>query len=133
MATIHTEVTIDRAPDDVWAVLGDFGNVDWVPGLASARMEGKRRVCTMDEGGEIHEDLERDDDRRSFSYVQVVHPLGLKRSDGTVSVEPHDGGSRVVWDSEIEFADEAQESQFLPMLEQGYAGAMQALKQQLEG
>jgi hypothetical protein len=131
MPKIHTEVTIDRPADDVWAVLGDLPNVDWVPGIAAARMDGDRRICTMEDGSEIHEEIELADEQRMFHYTQVVHPL-LERSEGRVAVEPRDAGARVAWDAELEFADEAQEQQFMPMLEQGYGMAMESLKTYLE-
>jgi hypothetical protein len=38
----------------------------------------------------------------------------------------------VAWNAEVEFADPGQETQFLPMLEQGYAGALQRLKETVE-
>jgi hypothetical protein len=49
-------------------------------------------------------------------------------------VKPCDeGGARVVWNAELEFADPAQETQFLGMLEQGYAAALERLKELVEG
>jgi uncharacterized protein YndB with AHSA1/START domain len=129
---IDNEIVIDRSPDQVWAVLGDLSAVTrWVPGVASARMEGLRRICTMEDGSEIHEEIS-DLDGHSFRYEQTVHPLGFERSEGTLSIEPHGGGARVAWNAEVEFADPGQETQFLPMLEQGYAGALQRLKETVE-
>jgi uncharacterized protein YndB with AHSA1/START domain len=133
MAQIHNDVLIARPAEDVWAVLGDLGNLAWVPGMAGAKVEDGRRICTTADGAEIHEEIkDYSDEKRSYSYVQTVHPLGLKTSRGTVTVAEAGDGARVEWTSEIEFADEEQESQFLPMLEHGYAGALQALKTHLE-
>jgi uncharacterized protein YndB with AHSA1/START domain len=129
---IDNEIVIDRSPEQVWAVLGDLTAVTrWVPGVQTARMEGMRRICTMEDGGEIHEEIS-DLDGRSFRYEQTVHPLGFERSEGTLRVEPNGDGARVVWNAEIEFAEPAQEAQLLPMLEQGYAGALQRLKEVAE-
>jgi uncharacterized protein YndB with AHSA1/START domain len=130
---IRKQVTIDRAPEQVWAVLGDLGNLEWVPGMAGATVEDERRICTMADGSEIHEEIsDYSDDLRAFSYVQTLHPLGLKTSRGTLRVEESHAGARVDWTAEVEFADAEQEAQLLPMLEQGYAGALQALKSHLE-
>lgn len=130
---IQKQVTIDGTPDQVWAVLGDLGNLDWVPGMAGAKVEDGRRICTTADGAEIHEEIrDYSDELRKFSYVQTVHPLGLKTSGGTLAVNDADGGARVDWTAEVEFADKQQESQILPMLEQGYAGALQALKRHVE-
>lgn len=136
MPKIDNEIVIDRRPEEVWAILGDLGAVTrWVPGVASARMEGMRRICTMEDGGEIHEEIaDFSDLERRYRYEQTVHPLAFRRSEGALAVEPHaNGGSRVVWNTELEFADPAQETQFLDMLEQGYAGALSRLKEVVEG
>jgi uncharacterized protein YndB with AHSA1/START domain len=132
---IDNEIVIDRPPQEVWALLGDLAAVTrWVPGVASARMEGMRRICTMEDGAEIHEQIaDFSDERRRYGYAQNVHPLGFERSEGTLAVEPHgEGGSRVVWNAELEFGDPRHEAQFLPMLEQGYAGALQRLREVVE-
>jgi mxaD protein len=136
MPRIDNEIVIDRRPEEVWAILGDLGEVTrWVPGVTSARIEGMRRICTLEEGGEIHEEIaDFSDERRRYGYEQTVHPLGFRRSVGSLAVEPHaNGSSRVLWNAELEFADPAQETQFLGMLEQGYAGALQRLKEVVEG
>jgi uncharacterized protein YndB with AHSA1/START domain len=135
MPKIDNEITIDRTPDEVWALLGDLAAVTrWVPGVASARMEDTRRICTMEDGSEIHEEIAGfSDEHRRFEYDQIRHPLGFKRSEGTLAVEANgDSGSRVVWNAEIEFADSTHEEQLLGMLEQGYAGALQRLKEVVE-
>jgi hypothetical protein len=64
MPTIHKDITIAHSPDDVWALLRDLAAVsEWVPGIASARLDGTRRICTTADGAEIHEEIELDDDR----------------------------------------------------------------------
>ena len=132
MPKIDNEIVIDRSPEQVWGLLGDLTAVTrWVPGVQTARMEGMRRICRMEDGSEIHEEIS-DLDGHSFRYAQTVHPLGFKRSEGTLSVEPNGDGARVVWNAEIQFAEPAQASQFLPMLEQGYAGALLRLKEVVE-
>jgi uncharacterized protein YndB with AHSA1/START domain len=129
---IDNEIVVDKSPEQVWAVLGDLTAVTrWVPGVQNARIEGMRRICTMEDGGEIHEEIS-DLDGHSFRYQQTVHPLGFERSEGTLRVEPHGARARVVWNAEVEFAEHGQEAQFLPMLEQGYAGALQRLKEVVE-
>lgn len=135
MPKIDEEIVINRRPEEVWAILGDLDAViRWVPGVASARMDGMRRICTLEDGGEIHEEIaDFSDEQRRYRYEQTVHPLGFRRSEGALAVEPHgNGDSRVVWHAELEFADPAQETQFLRMLEQGYAGALQRLKETVE-
>jgi ketosteroid isomerase-like protein/uncharacterized protein YndB with AHSA1/START domain len=133
MPTIRKSVTIARSPEDVWALLGDLTAVtQWVPGIVGARVEGSRRICTTVEGAEIHEVIELDDARRKYEYTQPVHPLGFNASRGTLAVTGNGAGSHVAWDAELEFAEPAQEAQLLPLLEQGYAAALEALQGRLE-
>jgi carbon monoxide dehydrogenase subunit G len=129
---IDNDIVIDRSPEEVWRLLGDLTAVArWVPGVQTTRMEGMRRICTMEDRSEIHEEIS-DLDGHSFRYTQTVHPLGFKRSEGTLRVEPEGDRARVLWNVEIEFAEPAQEAQFFPMLERGYAGALQRLKEVVE-
>ena len=133
MPTIHKDVTIARSPDDVWALLRDLAAVsEWVPGIASARLDGTRRICTTAEGAEIHEEIELDDARRTYAYTQPVHPLGFKASRGSLAVTGNGSDSQVAWHAEIQFTDPAQEAQIMPLLEQGYAAALETLKRRLE-
>jgi carbon monoxide dehydrogenase subunit G len=135
MPRIDNEIVIERSPDDVWAVLGDLTAVaEWVPGVESARIDRMTRVCRLaDGGGEIHEQIsELDDERRSYAYAQTVHPLGLRSSRGSLRVAPEAARSRVSWRAEVEFADDQQERQFLPMLEGGYRAALEQLKARVE-
>lgn len=133
MPRIDTEISIERPPAEVWAVLGDLTNLDWVPGIESARMEGTRRVCTLEDGGEIHDEISGfSDENRSYSYTQPIHPLGFEHSAGFVAVQSTEGGSRVVWEAEFSCADPQQEAQVEPMLREGYGAAMQELKALVE-
>jgi uncharacterized protein YndB with AHSA1/START domain len=133
MTAIDAEVAIGRPADEVWAVLRDLAAVtDWVPGIAAARMDGGRRICTTADGAEIHEEIELADAERAYAYTQPVHPLGFRHSQGRLAVVPNGGASRVIWHAEIEFEDDAQESQLLPLLEQGYTAALGTLRERLE-
>jgi len=133
MPTIKRDVMIARSPDEVWALLSDLAAVtEWVPGITGARVNGTRRVCTTSEGAEIHEELELDDGSRAYAYTQPVHPLGFKTSRGRLAVAPNGAGSQVTWSAEIEFAAPEDEAAFLPLLEQGYAAALERLKRRLE-
>ena len=127
---IDNSISIARGPDQVWAILGDLAAAPrWVPGVASARMEGIRRLCVLEGGGEIVEEIaDLSDEQRRYAYTQPVHPLGLERSEGTLAVHPNgDGGSRVVWDAEVVAPEEV-----LDLLRQGYAAALQRLKEVAE-
>ena len=72
MAQGAVDVTLDAAPDAVWAKVGDFGGVgEFFPGIESFRLEGDDRVIGMF-GMEIRERLvSRDDATRTLSYSVV--------------------------------------------------------------
>lgn len=135
MARIDTEIAIDRRAEEVWAILGDLSAVTrWVPGISSARMQGTRRICSMEDGSEIHEEIIGfSDEQRRYAYTQPVHPLGFKRSEGTLAVESDgDGGARVLWNAEVVFDDPVEEAHMLGMLREGYAEALRRLKEVAE-
>jgi uncharacterized protein YndB with AHSA1/START domain len=131
---IDNAVAIARPPDQVWAILGDLGAVSrWVPGVASARIEGTRRICTLEDGGEIHEEI-RDfsDERRSYAYTQPVHPFGLERSEGILAVKTAADGSVVTWNAEVVLSNPTHEDQISTMLKEGYTAALANLKEVVE-
>ena len=131
---IDSDIAIARPPEQVWAILGDLDAVTrWVPGLASARMEGARRICVLEGGGEIHEEIsDFSNGQRGYAYSQTVHPLDLERSQGTLAVEANgNGGSRVVWHAEVVPAGPDQ-AEVVELLRQGYSAALQRLKEVAE-
>jgi mxaD protein len=131
---IDHDIAIARPPEQVWAIVGNLAAVSrWVPGVASARIEGTRRICTLEDGGEIHEEIAGfSEEERSYAYAQHVHPLGFERSEGTLVVQANAGGSVVTWTAEVELADPSQEKRILPMLDEGYAAALVRLKEVAE-
>ncbi len=128
MADGKVEVSIDRSPDDVWALVGDFGGLgDWMPGIESCELDGDvRKLQTM--GMEIHEQLqERDDSARRIAYSIVQSPMPLEHHLATLTVTPEGKGSKLEWAYEVR--PDEMEAAFGPV----YEGSAQAVKQQLEG
>ena len=128
MADGKVEVSIDRSPDDVWALVGDFGGLgDWMPGIESCELDGDvRKLQTM--GMEIHEQLkERDDGARRIAYSIVQSPMPVEHHLATLTVTPDGDGSKLEWAYEVRPDEMA--AAFGPV----YEGSAQAVKQQLEG
>lgn len=73
MASIHKDIPIDAAPDDVWAAVRDFGNVHTrlAPGFVlDARLDGEARIVTFANGNVARELLvDCDDTRRRLAYA----------------------------------------------------------------
>lgn len=128
MADGKVEVHINRSPEDVWALISDFGGLDgWMPGIESCELEGDvRKLQTM--GMELHERLvSQDDASRTQSYSIVQGPMPIEHHLATLSVEPDGDGSKFTWAYEVRPDDMA--AAFGPV----YKGSAQAVKAQLEG
>lgn len=127
MAEGKTEVTIDRTPDEVWAVVGRFEGLDeWMPGIDSCEMDGDVRKLSS-QGMELHEKLmARDEDARTLSYSLVEGPIPVEHHLATISVQPEGEGARLVWSFEVEPDEMA--AVFGPI----YDGSVRAVKEQLE-
>jgi mxaD protein len=127
MATGRAEVTIARAPEDVWKLVGQFGGLDtWMPGIESCVVEGDVRKISLT-GMEIEEQLrDLDDSARRITYSVIKSPVPLEHHEATITVEPDGDGSRVTWDVEV------RPDEMLPIFVSTYEGALQAVKQSLE-
>jgi carbon monoxide dehydrogenase subunit G len=95
MASIHKDVRIDAAPDDVWAAVRDFGAVHkrLAPGFViSARLEDDARIVTFANGSVARELLvDCDETRRRLVYAVISERI--KQHSASVQVLP-DGPSR---------------------------------------
>jgi hypothetical protein len=47
MTGARAEVTIDKAADKVWALIGDFGNLSWIPKAKSLQLDGNIRTFQL--------------------------------------------------------------------------------------
>ncbi len=74
MAEGAVDVTIDAAPEAVWAKIGDFGALEEIfPGIESFRLEGDERIIGMGGGTEVRERLlARDEATRTLTYSVIV-------------------------------------------------------------
>ena len=127
MAEAQSEIEIDRTPDEVWAVVGDFGGIGFMPGIESVEVDGDvRTVGTM--GIEVVEKLvSRDDATRTIAYSIIGGPVPVENHKATISVEPAGDGSHVTW------AVEADDADSLSLFSSVYEASLGALKAHLEG
>jgi carbon monoxide dehydrogenase subunit G len=123
----RAEITIDKTPDAVWDVVGDFGGIGgWMPGIESCTVDGDDRLLKM-MGMEITERLlSRDDDSRAIVYG-IVGGVPVAHHEATITVVPEGGQSRVTWDVEVEPDDMTE------MMQGVYQQSLQALKDHLGG
>ena len=112
------KITINAAPDKVWAMVKDFGGIhNWHPGIASTELKDeKTRVLTVAAEGNptITEKLiKADDEKMMLQYkitgMDVVKTITFNSKDtpyytlpvstykAWVTVKAKDGGSEVQW------------------------------------
>jgi mxaD protein len=127
MGKARAEIDINRPPDAVWTVAGDFSGIgQWMPGIESCHMDGDDRVLKM-MGMEIIERLERrDDEARELVYC-IVGGVPVVNHKATITVMAQGDGSSVTWDVEVE-PDEMTD-----LMHQVYQQSLQALKDHLSG
>ena len=136
MAKAHAETTIKKSVDEVWERIRDFGDISWVPNVASCTLEGDDRTITMQ--GASYELVERlldhDDENRRFSFcvvgeLNLESVLGpghvLRNLEATLAVTPIGDEAMVRWEVETEeFLIEATRAE--------YQAALENLKAELE-
>lgn len=127
--TIHVEKSISTPAAKAWATIarGDGVN-DWFPAIATCRLDGDRRYCSMAGGGDLVETiLENDAATRSFRYSVDEHPLPVGRITAAIRIEEDGSGARVHWQAEIE-GEEPALSETAAMVEEVYASGIAALE-----
>ena len=101
-------VEIAAPPAAVWAVLSDFHNMSWLPGVEKTTGEGgntpdvAKRVITLKGGATVEESLYKyDDAAMTYSYrieKVDVKVLPVNNYSSTIAVLPgENGGSKVEW------------------------------------
>lgn len=142
MATMkdRAETTIARSADDIWARIGDFSDISWIPGTEPEKctMEGNLRTTRKAawKFELVQRLIEHDDRRHTYSYdlpaeisfETLIGPGKIVRVlNGTLKVtETGDSQSHVTWDLETE--------DFLfPGAFKEYQHALDTVKDQMEG
>ena len=100
MASIHKDIPIDAAPDQVWAAVRDFGAVHTrlAPGFVlDARLDGDARIVTFANGNVAREQLvDCDEARRRLVYA--IANERVKHYSASVQVlADGEARSRLIW------------------------------------
>lgn len=113
---IEKTITIEAAPEAVWAVLADFSNIGlWHPLVAECtgtggNASGAERTVTLKGGGSITDGLdEYDAAARSYAYrlaKEDVEAFPVSFYTATIAVTPAgEGRSEVAWSGRFYRAD----------------------------
>jgi carbon monoxide dehydrogenase subunit G len=105
---IQESIEINAPPAKVWAVIADFHDMSWLPGVAKTTGEGgnepdaAKRQLSLENGATIDESLYKyDPEEMSYSYRidQVdVKVLPVTNYSATITVLPAgEGKSKVEW------------------------------------
>ena len=121
----RAEITIDRPADDVWAVVGNFGDLMWMPGIETCELDGDDRILGMFGMRIVERQLARDDEERTLTYGIVDGDMKPEVHRATITVMPAGSGSFVTWDVETD-------DNMVEVMQGAYTGALAALKEQLE-
>ena len=125
MGEARAEITIDRPADDVWAKVGNFGELAWMPGVETCELEGDNRVLGMFGMRIVEQLFARDDEARTLTYGIVEGDMRPEVHRATITVMPAGSGSFVTWDVETD-------DNMVEVMQGAYSGALTALKEQLE-
>jgi carbon monoxide dehydrogenase subunit G len=125
MGEARAEITIDRPADEVWAKLGNFGDLSWMPGIETCELDGDDRILGMFGMRIVERQLARDDENRTYTYGIVEGDMKPEVHRATVTVMPAGSGSFVTWDVETD-------DDMVEVMQGAYTGALAALKEQLE-
>jgi hypothetical protein len=126
MGEARAEITINRSADDVWAKIGNFGEMTWMPGVETCELDGDDRILGMFGMRIVERQLARDDEGRTLTYGIVEGDMKPEVHEATITVMPAGSGSFVTWDVTTDDA-------MVEVMQGAYTGALAALKEQMEG
>jgi uncharacterized protein YndB with AHSA1/START domain len=130
VATLRSDISIDRPAEQVWAVVSDAGRIsEWFPSILTSSADGQSRSCELQGGVPLEEEIVTDNpDLRRFQYRIVGGGVPVESHLGTIDVLAVDEGrTLVVYSTEIT-PDELADTMG-PALE----GGVQGLKDYCEG
>ena len=126
MGEARAETTINRPADDVWAVIGNFGELSWMPGVDTCELDGENdRILGMFGMRVVERLYARNDEERTLTYGIVDGDMKPEVHRATITVMPAGSGSFVTWDVETDDA-------MVEVMQGAYSGALAALKEKLE-
>ena len=128
MATIHKEITIDAAPDTVWAAVRDVGAVHerLVPGLVVATtLDGDVRTVTFANGMVVREQIVTIDDEAK-RLVYAASGGRTTHHNASLQIFADGPGTKAVWIADL------LPNELKPVIEDMMDHGMAAMKSTLE-
>jgi len=137
---VHVQRELQHGADAVWALLADFGNMSWAPGIPRLEVEGQGvgmvRKIYMDDGpNSIDEQLEvLDSERRYLEYsIPGNNPMPVSDYRASAEVTPlGEGRCRIDWRSRATPAG-MSEAEVREILESTYGMMLDWIETHLDG
>jgi uncharacterized protein YndB with AHSA1/START domain len=135
MPHLTNTIEIKASPEAVWAVLGDLtATPRWLPGTVAARIDGDTRVCVMDDGSQVQEQIsDYSTDDRTYAWRHLQVPLPVRDSHGTYTVRSADtGNATVTLHTRFDPLDPAATAEITAMIEGAFQRSLEALRRFVE-
>jgi Polyketide cyclase / dehydrase and lipid transport len=134
MPRVENSVDLDLSPEQAWRVVGDLSDAaSWVPGVATAHLDGDLRVCMTADGRVIRERLSSvEGEPMAYRYEHLAISAPVRDSWGILRVRPTGRGCAVEWHAVFEPADPAQADQITAMMRANFADALLSLRRRIE-
>jgi hypothetical protein len=117
MVEVRVERDLEFGAQEIWAIIADFGNVSWVPGVEKVELEGEGigmvRHLTVPVYPQLHERLEAIDHEKMILDYSIPAVAYLHLKDYRARAEVSELGSercRLVWSgiAEVDGVDDEQ-------------------------
>ena len=104
LQTISQKIDVAATPDDVWALIGSFGSLEWHPLVAKVKLAGAgigqlRTVETIDGKKIVEQLITMDSAARTYTY-EAVGGLPAASYKGSLGVTPKGPGSSIEWQAQ---------------------------------
>jgi hypothetical protein len=133
MAEVHKTQEFDIAPDELWALIGDFHGMGKWAGTDTESIDGgARRKIVMGPNAIIERLVEEGE--RSYTYAIDEGPLPVANYVSTLSVkDAGDGKSVVDWHGKFDPAEGSDEAAAVQIVDMVYSGGLAAIAKTLAG
>jgi hypothetical protein len=133
VATMRREIWIDRAADDVWAVVGDPAAVaTWFPNMVRVEIDGDQRTITLASGLPLIERVAVRPDLRRFQY-RLHGALPVEEHLASIDVIPGPTGDSKAHDRcLVVYSTDVVPHALAPIIDGAAGEALDSLKQLME-
>lgn len=129
MLEVERRLSLTTGADEVWDLVGDFGDLGWHPAAKATDLEDRdgivHRAITLPDDAVLVERLEdMNDSGKTYSYSIVEGPLPVSDYRSTLRVIAVDDGCEVCWGSAFAAAgvdDDAAKEVVAGIYEAGFA------------